>query len=98
MAWFSQLIQSLGFVTQSAHFFAGWAVVLTLGVFFRPWRNFRASTLAVATFLCLWAIPKEMFFDDYMWGEGHGSPDWIDLLFYCLGTSVAFVVLRLKSR
>ena len=83
MTW----IQSLEFVTQSAHFFAGWAVTLTAS----KWLGW----IAPAAFICLWAAPKELLVDNFSWGEGHGSPDYLDLLFYCLGTAAACGVMLL---
>ena len=74
-------IQSSAFTCQSAHFFAGWAVTLTASHWMGWW--------APVAFLCIWAIPKEIVFDASRWGEGHGSPDWDDLFFYCLGVAVA---------
>ena len=83
-------IQSLGFVTQSAHFFSGAAATLAAALWLPPlW--------AGAAFLALWCIPKELLFDAMPWGENHGSPDWIDLLFYTLGTSLAVGVLFLRQ-
>ena len=79
--WLMAFIQSSAFTCQSAHFFAGWAVTLTASHWMGWW--------APVAFLGLWCCPKELLFDYAPWGENHGSPDWLDLTFYTLGTAVA---------
>ena len=91
--WLMSAIQSLEFVTQSAHFFAGWAVSLSTSLLL-PHIGW-AKWWAPAAFVCLWAIPKELIFDRDWFGEDHESPDWLDLLFYCLGTGAACGVMLL---
>ena len=81
------LIQSLGFVTQSAHFFSGWAITLTASRWLGWW--------APVAFIVCWVIPKEFVFDSRPWGEGHGSPDLLDATFYSLGTAVACGLMAL---
>lgn len=84
MAW----IQSLAFVTQSAHFFAGWAITMSLALWM-PWY------VAAAAFSLLWVIPKELVFDKAGWGEAHGSCDWIDAAFYWAGQAVACALVAI---
>ena len=83
--WWMAFIQSVGFTTQSAHFFSAWAITLTASRWMGWW--------APVAFLGIWAAPKEIIADAAWWGENHGSPDWLDLLFYCLGTAVACVFI-----
>jgi hypothetical protein len=87
---FSDWIQSLDFVTQSAHFFAGAAATIGLGLWL-PWY------WSAAIFLGLWACPKELLYDWQPWGEGHGQPDWLDLVFYSIGAAVGCGLLLLKG-
>lgn len=86
MGW----IQSLEFVTQSAHMGWGGFVTMLLSLWI-PWY------CAAATFLLVWVGPKELVLDAASWGENHGSPDWDDAAFYALGTAVACLVLYLKG-
>lgn len=81
----SAWIQSLPFVTQSAHFFAGCSIVLGLRLFF--------GLEAAIALLILWVVLKEGIYDAFQWGEGHGSPDLLDALFYLLGGGVAVGLL-----
>lgn len=90
-AWFTAWIQSLGFVTQSAHFFSGMAVVLAASLWLYP-------PLAAGLFLGVWAVPKEVLFDALPWGEDHGKPDWLDLTFYCLGAGGALAFLKVAGQ
>ena len=85
--WFTDWIQSLEFVTQSAHFFAGLGVVSLAAHFTDP-------ILAGVLFWLVWAAPKEIIFDWLPFGEGHGSPDWDDLLFYTLGDFLAVCIIH----
>jgi hypothetical protein len=87
---FWQWVQSLGFVTQSAHFFAGLGVVLAASLWLHPW-------LAGALFVILWAAPKELVIDKDWFGENHGTPDWLDLLFYIIGDLAALGLLALRE-
>lgn len=90
MKWFWAFVQSLPYLTQATHFFAGCAVVLTAALWLQPlW--------AGALFVILWAAPKELLIDNYKWGEGHGRPDWLDLLFYCVGDGFALLILWIRS-
>lgn len=88
---FWAFVQSLPYLTQATHFFAGMAVVLAAALWLEPlW--------AGGLFVVLFAAPKECLVDNYKWGEGHGSPDWIDLAFYCLGDAFALFLLHLGGR
>lgn len=88
---FWAFVQSLPYLTQATHFFAGWAVVMTAALWLEPlW--------AGGLFIVLWAAPKELLVDNFKWGEGHGKPDWNDLLFYSLGDAFALFMLFLRSR
>jgi hypothetical protein len=86
---FSDWIQSLGFVTQSAHFFAGATIVLGAGLWL-PW--YWAYPL-----LLVWVLPKEFIYDKDLLGENHGKPDLLDALFYLLGGGLAAGLLALKG-
>lgn len=63
-------------------------------------------TLAVALHAPRWvalavvvsaAAFKELIIDKVPWGEGHGTPDWLDLTFYTLGALLAFGLLKWKD-
>ena len=86
-AWLMAFIQSKAFTCQSAHFFSGWAVTLTAS----RWLGWWAPIL----FFGCWVVPKEFVFDSQPWGEGHGSPDWLDAMFYSLGMAVACGLMAL---
>ena len=78
-------VQSLNFVTQSAHFGWGGMVTMMLALWLHP-------LLAAGIVFGVCAF-KELAVDNYTWGEGHGTPDWLDLLFYSLGIGAALVAL-----
>lgn len=81
-----QFIQSAEFCAQSAHFFAAMTIVL-LG------SEFCDHYYTGFWILQLWSVPKELVFDCFSFGEGHGSPDLLDLLFYEIGGCVALLIL-----
>lgn len=81
-----QFIQTADFCAQSAHFFAG-ATIALLGALF--WDSYYYGFLI----LQLWAIPKELIFDKLSIGEGHDSPDYLDLFFYELGGGLASLII-----
>lgn len=92
MSWKSIMafIQTADFCAQSAHFAWGWAVPLAASHWLGWW--------AAPAFLLLWSAPKELIFDQFGFGEGHGSPDWLDLTFYTFGELAFCLTLYLWSR
>ena len=85
-----QFIQSAEFCAQSAHFFAGACIVLLGAILFKHY-------YAGFWILQLWAIPKELVFDCKSFGEGHGSPDFLDLLFYEIGGGLALSIVSIHN-
>lgn len=92
MSWkqLMAFIQSLAFVTQSAHYFSAMGCV-ALGAYFMPLWLAAGLFVAYTTF-------KEMAFDNLPWGEGHGSPDWLDWTFNMLGVATTCAVLLLTGK
>jgi hypothetical protein len=86
MAW----IQSLEFVTQAAHFFSAMGCVALAAHFVPLWMP--------ATAWAGYTSAKELVFDRAAWGEGHGSPDWVDWTFNMLGVGFAAGVLLLGGK
>lgn len=87
MSWkqLMAFVQSLGFVTQAAHFFSALGCVALAAYFMPLW-------LAAVLFVAYTSF-KELLFDNLWWGEGHGSPDWMDWIFNLMGVGVAVLVL-----
>jgi hypothetical protein len=86
MSW----IQSLEFVTQTAHFFSAMGCVALAAHFIPLW-------LAAVLFTSYTSF-KELVFDGASWGENHGSPDWLDWIFNMLGVGAAVAVLGLAGK
>jgi hypothetical protein len=85
---FWQWVQSIGFVTQSAHFFSAWAIVMTAAQWL-PWWGSALGFLAYTSV-------KELVIDRVSWGENHGKCDWTDWWFNILGIVAALIVMGLK--
>lgn len=91
MNWFWNFVQSLPYLTQATHFFAGLGVVLAGSLWLGPyWAGGLFIVYAILKEVIIDAIPRP-------WGEGHGKPDWIDLMFYCVGDAVAVLVIWVRS-
>ena len=88
--WLMSFVQSLGFVTQAAHFFSAMGCV-ALAAYFMPLWIAAAAFAGYTTF-------KELFFDRLSWGEGHGSPDWMDWTFNLLGVGFTYTILALAGK
>lgn len=86
---FWAFVQSLPYLTQATHFFAGMAVVLAAALWLQP-------VWAAGIFFALCAF-KELVVDAAPWGEDHGAPDVLDLTFYGIGIAVALGVLWIRG-
>jgi hypothetical protein len=83
-------VQSNDFLAMSAH--CGWGGFIVLG--FGLWlRWFQAVGVLV-----VFAVIKELFVDYFRWGEGHLTPDWLDLALYLVGGGIATGLLLIKER
>lgn len=80
---------SLGWVTQMAHLFSGWASVLTVDLWAKRW-------WVPALLLQLWAVPKE-FLWDILVEEDTWSGSSLDWSMYTLGGLVASLVIWIKK-
>ena len=79
---------SLGWVTQMAHLFSGWALVLSVDLFCRRW-------YVPPILLQLWAIPKE-FLWDILVEKDSWEGGWLDWSMYTLGGLIASLILFWK--
>jgi hypothetical protein len=84
----SDYIQSLGFITQSCHFAWGGLIVMVAGLWL-PWWG---AAILLAIYICF----KEFAFDQFSWGENHGSPDYWDALWYAIGGALACILLWIQ--
>ena len=92
-AWwvaFWDYVQGDEWCAGAAHIFSAWAIVYTASSWLIPiW--------AAILFTACWSAPKELIFDAIPLGEGHGSPDWFDLLEYSIGVIVALLILWIRG-
>jgi hypothetical protein len=84
--WFWAYVQTADFLAQSAHLFSAWAITMTAAKGM-PWYWAAGGFFAYTSF-------KELVFDNISFGEGHGSPDWLDWLVNCVGIGVALFFER----